>query len=83
MDARLRLLNDWQHGFPLCADPFGVLARATGLEREAVLAALRQAQDDGRLSRIGGVFAHGSGGDAVGRRPSARRRPRGSRRGPR
>ena len=65
MDARLRLLNDWQHGFPLCADPFGVLARATGLEREAVLAALRQAPDDGRLSRIGGVFAHGSGGDAV------------------
>ncbi|WP_374408540.1 Lrp/AsnC family transcriptional regulator [Hydrogenophaga sp.] len=65
MDARLRLLNDWQHGFPLCADPFGVLAQATGLDRASVIAALRDAQDDGRLSRIGGVFAHGSGGDAV------------------
>jgi len=65
MDAGLRLLNDWQHGFPLCIDPFGALARATGLERLAVIEALRQAQDDGRISRIGGVFAHGSGGDAV------------------
>ncbi len=69
MDARtrsdLRLLNDWQHGFPLCRDPFGVLAAQTGLDREEVLAQLQTAQDDGRISRIGGVFAHGSGGDAV------------------
>lgn len=64
-DARFRVLNDWQHGFPLCADPFGVLARDTGLDRAAVLETLRAAQEDGRLSRIGGVFAHGSGGDAV------------------
>lgn len=65
MDPALRLLNDWQHGFPLCRDPFGELAGQTGLSRDQVLAALRQAQDDGRISRIGGVFAHGSGGDAV------------------
>jgi siroheme decarboxylase len=69
MDARtrsdLRLLNDWQHGFPLCRDPFGVLAAQTGLDREEVLAQLQAAQDDGRISRIGGLFAHGSGGDAV------------------
>lgn len=65
MNPALRLLNDWQHGFPLCADPFGALADATGLDRAAVLEALRQAQDDGRISRIGGVFAHGTGGDAV------------------
>ncbi|MBT9550202.1 MAG: Lrp/AsnC family transcriptional regulator [Hydrogenophaga sp.] len=65
MDARLRLINDWQHGFPLCADPFGELARETGLGRAAVIETLRLAQDDGRVSRIGGVFAHGSGGDAV------------------
>lgn len=65
MNADLRLLNDWQHGFPLCRDPFGVLAAQTGLEREQVLAQLQAAQHDGRISRIGGVFAHGSGGDAV------------------
>jgi DNA-binding Lrp family transcriptional regulator len=61
----LRLLNDWQHGFPLCRDPFGALADATGLARPDVLAQLQRAQADGRISRIGGVFAHGSGGDAM------------------
>lgn len=65
MTTDLRLLNDWQHGFPLCRDPFGVLAAQTRLDRVQVLQALREAQDDGRISRIGGVFAHGSGGDAV------------------
>lgn len=65
MDSTLRLLNDWQHGFPLCRDPFGTLAEATGLARVAVLDTLRQALADGRLGRIGGVFAHGSGGDAM------------------
>lgn len=65
MNADLRLLNRWQHGFPLCRDPFGVLAAQTGLDRAAVLARLQAAQADGRISRIGGVFAHGSGGDAV------------------
>ena len=65
MDSPLRLLNDWQHGFPLCRDPFGVLAAQTGLQRAEVLVALREAQADGRLSRIGGVFAHGGGGDAM------------------
>ena len=49
MDSTLRLLNDWQHGFPLCRDPFGVLAGRTGLSRDAVLAALRQiAESQGR-----------------------------------
>lgn len=61
----MRLLNGWQHDFPLCRDPFGVLAQATGLSTGEVLAQLQRAQADGRISRIGGVFAHGSGGDAV------------------
>lgn len=61
----LRLLNEWQHGFPLCRDPFGVLAVQTGLDRTQVIGSLRAAQADGRVSRIGGVFAHGSGGDAM------------------
>ena len=65
IDHDLRLLNEWQHGFPLCRDPFGTLADAVGASRGAVLGALRQAQADGRISRIGGVFAHGSGGDAM------------------
>jgi len=62
---RLRLLNHWQHDFPLCPSPFAAMARETGLSEDAVLRALRNARDDGRLSRIGAVFAHGAGGDAV------------------
>lgn len=65
MDQELRLLNDWQYGFPLCRDPFGTLADATGCQRVEVLSVLQRARADGRLSRIGGVFAHGSGGDAL------------------
>ena len=65
MDARQRLLNDWQHGFPLCARPYAQLAQATGLTEAEVMRALRQALADGRVSRIGGVFAHGAGGAAV------------------
>lgn len=65
MDPQLRLLNDWQHGFPLQREPFQVLAQATGLDGTTVLASLRRARAEGRISRIGGVFAHGAGGDAV------------------
>ena len=61
----LRLLNDWQHGFPLCRDPFGAIADTIGQPRSVVLDAFCQAQANGRISRIGGVFAHGSGGDAM------------------
>ena len=62
---RLRLLNEWQHDFPLCPSPFAAMARETGMTEDAVLRALREARDDGCISRIGGVFAHGAGGDAV------------------
>ncbi|MCB2018631.1 MAG: AsnC family transcriptional regulator [Hydrogenophaga sp.] len=61
----LRLLNEWQHGFPLCPAPFAELARATHLSEAEVIRSLQQARDDGRLSRVGGVFAHGGGGDAL------------------
>jgi DNA-binding Lrp family transcriptional regulator len=65
MDARQRLLNDWQHGFPLCARPYAQLAQATGLTEAEVMRTLRQTLADGRVSRIGGVFAPGAGGAAT------------------
>jgi len=46
MDARQRLLNDWQHGFPLCARPYAQLAQATG---EAAWISCR---DDNRVQVI-------------------------------
>ncbi|MDR0479971.1 MAG: Lrp/AsnC family transcriptional regulator [Burkholderiaceae bacterium] len=59
------LLNDWQHGFPLCARPYAELARVTGLAEAEVMQTLRGALADGRVSRIGGVFAPEAGGAAL------------------
>ena len=36
--ATLALLNDYQHGFPLCVEPFATIAQQTGLRADAVLA---------------------------------------------
>lgn len=55
--ATLALLNDYQHGFPLCGTPFATIARHTGLSPDAVLAQYQCWQQEGRISRIGPVFA--------------------------
>jgi DNA-binding Lrp family transcriptional regulator len=65
LNPRQRLLNEWQHGFPLCPQPYAQLARATGLTEAEVMRTLGHALADGRVSRIGGVFAPGAGGAAV------------------
>lgn len=51
------LLNDFQHGFPLCAQPFARVAHAVGSTEDAVLATYGQLHQSGCLSRIGAVFA--------------------------
>ncbi|THF57226.1 siroheme decarboxylase subunit beta [Pseudothauera rhizosphaerae] len=56
-EARLRLLNDWQHGFPLVERPFAEIGAAVGMSEDAVLAAYRAWQADGVVSRIGPVVA--------------------------
>ena len=55
--ATLALLNDYQHGFPLCDAPFAAIAQQTGLTPDAVLAQYRHWLAEGRISRIGPVFA--------------------------
>ncbi len=61
----LALLNRWQHGFPLVPAPFATIATALGSGEGDVIAALRDAQGSGALSRIGGVWAAGAGGAAL------------------
>ncbi|WP_298213163.1 Lrp/AsnC family transcriptional regulator [Acidovorax sp.] len=58
----LPLLNAWQRGFPLCAEPFAVLGHTLGRSTHDVLAALLRLQQSGVLGRIGAVFAPGAGG---------------------
>ena len=65
MNARLRLLSDWQHDFPLVPAPFACIAARLGLTEAEVLTHYRQAHADGALGRIGGVFAPGAGGDSL------------------
>lgn len=55
--ATLALLNDYQHGFPLCDAPFAAIAQQNGLAPDAVLAQYQHWLAEGRISRIGPVFA--------------------------
>jgi DNA-binding Lrp family transcriptional regulator len=61
----LALLNRWQHGFPLAAEPFAAIAQTLGATPQQVLRAYREAAARGALSRIGGVWAAGAGGAAL------------------
>lgn len=64
MDA-LQWLNPWQRAFPLCRFPFSVVAARHGTTAAEVLFKLKELQNQGALSRIGGVFSPRAGGAAV------------------
>ena len=65
VNPTLRLLNDWQHGFPLLPRPFEALGAEVGRDGVEVLRQYRALRAQGSLSRIGGVFAAGAGGAAA------------------
>jgi DNA-binding Lrp family transcriptional regulator len=56
-DADLELLNRFQRDFPLTTYPFRVIAEGLEWGENEVLAALRRLQDEGKVSRVGAVFA--------------------------
>ena len=51
------LLNDFQRGFPLVAEPWAQLAAQLGCDAGEVLARLERLRDAGKVSRVGPVFA--------------------------
>ncbi len=55
-DLEFRLLNDYQHDFPLTPAPFAALGDALGASEEAVLTVLARLQERGTVSRVGAVF---------------------------
>lgn len=61
----LALLNHWQRGFPLCAEPFAAIGESMGLDAAAVLSGYARLWQAGALSRIGAVFAPGAGGASL------------------
>jgi DNA-binding Lrp family transcriptional regulator len=55
-DVQLRLLNDFQRGFPLTPLPFEVISRRLGMGVEELLDTLRRLVGEGVISRVGAVF---------------------------
>ena len=52
----LRLLNDYQHDFPLEPRPFESIAARLGVGQAEVLQSLARLQQQGTVSRVGAVF---------------------------
>ena len=51
-----RVLNDFQHDFPLSATPFADMAQQLGVSEDEILSTVSKLQDDGVISRVGPVF---------------------------
>ena len=63
IDALSRRLSDrFQHGMPLCAEPYRAMADALECSEDQVLACLEHLESGGGLSRIGPVFEHSRAG---------------------
>jgi DNA-binding Lrp family transcriptional regulator len=52
-----RLLNEFQRDFPLCPAPFAELAARLGVGEKTVLSGLEKLRREGKISRVGAVFA--------------------------
>ncbi|WP_291993131.1 AsnC family transcriptional regulator [Candidatus Accumulibacter sp. ACC003] len=52
-----RLLNDFQRDFPICPAPFAELAARLGVAESAVLRLLEALRRQGKIARVGAVFA--------------------------
>lgn len=65
MDSLMqRLLDRFQHGLPICANPYQAMADELGCREADVLERLQRLQDMGALSRVGPVFEHGKVGSS-------------------
>ena len=54
-DLGRRLLNDFQHDFPLSPTPYADMAARLGVTEQEVLASLQALRESGAISRIGAV----------------------------
>lgn len=61
-ELTLRLINRYQHGMPVCAEPYRVMAETLGCSEEQLLQRLQRLADESVLSRIGPVFEHSRAG---------------------
>ena len=59
-DIDVRLLNNFQHAFPLVRRPFRNIGSKVGRDEDEVIDRFGRLAEDGALSRIGPVFSPGS-----------------------
>ncbi len=59
------IINQYQKGFPLCSQPYKVIADELNSTEEEVLSAILKLDDAGILSRIGPVFNHKKAGSST------------------
>ncbi len=57
-----RLIERFQHGMPLCAEPYQAMADVLECSEAEVLDCLARLEQNGGLSRIGPVFEHSRAG---------------------
>ncbi len=55
--AELALLNNYQHDFPICTRPFAAIAQDMGTDEADVIAQFTAWLEQGRITRVGPVFA--------------------------
>jgi len=55
-ELQKRLLDEFQHGFPLSPTPYADMAIALGVSEQEVLHNLRLLKAQGKVSRVGPVF---------------------------
>jgi DNA-binding Lrp family transcriptional regulator len=55
-DIDRRLINQLQCGFPLCPEPYLVVAEEIGIDKDDVVLRLRRLLNDGVLTRFGPMF---------------------------
>ncbi len=58
----LRLLNEFQHHFPLVPEPYRAMAERLGVAEEELLNRLQSLQNKGIISRVGAVLRTGQVG---------------------
>lgn len=56
------IINQYQRGFPICSQPYQVIAEQLNSNEKEVLIAIEQLDQQGMLSRIGPVFDHKKAG---------------------
>lgn len=59
------IINQYQKGFPLCSQPYKVIAEELNSSESEVLSAIFKLDEAGILSRIGPVFNHKKAGSST------------------